>query len=353
MSLLTRCPACETCYRVVPDQLRVSEGWVRCGQCMEIFDAVANQLGPADGADDASDNADDLARQSDEPQHAVSPEPSAAIARSESASTAVQAEPHTSSALPQTDSGGLVSSNDSDQLSRNPTVRVHGDGSVDRGVDPPFDPDRVLHARPSAQLAPEQASQAGSDQPPLRHDPDWPLHIVPQEVTFLKPRVEASASVPAGSRWALAMLALALLLALPAQWVYLERHQLALTFPIAQPYLAAACRALNCRLEPVRRIEAVVIDNSSLTAMGKTAYRLNLALTNTSQYAVALPHVEVTLTDTLDQALVRRVLSPDDMGLAGETLGAGQTWPVKKGIELTGKPPIDGISGYRLLAFYP
>ena len=26
-------------FRVVPDQLRISEGWVRCGQCDEIFDA--------------------------------------------------------------------------------------------------------------------------------------------------------------------------------------------------------------------------------------------------------------------------------------------------------------------------
>src|ERR1035437_8923868 len=39
MSLLTRCPACTTLYKVVPDQLRISQGWVKCGQCGEIFDA--------------------------------------------------------------------------------------------------------------------------------------------------------------------------------------------------------------------------------------------------------------------------------------------------------------------------
>ncbi|CAD5375261.1 hypothetical protein RA210_U90150 [Rubrivivax sp. A210] len=37
--LATRCPACGTVFRVVPDQLRVSEGWVRCGRCSEVFDA--------------------------------------------------------------------------------------------------------------------------------------------------------------------------------------------------------------------------------------------------------------------------------------------------------------------------
>ncbi|MBP9684584.1 MAG: zinc-ribbon domain-containing protein, partial [Rhodoferax sp.] len=44
MSLITRCPACETLFKVVPDQLRMSEGWVRCGQCSEIFDASLHLL---------------------------------------------------------------------------------------------------------------------------------------------------------------------------------------------------------------------------------------------------------------------------------------------------------------------
>ncbi|MCV2349842.1 DUF3426 domain-containing protein [Paucibacter sp. Y2R2-4] len=39
MSLATRCTACGTIFRVVEDQLRVSEGWVRCGRCAEVFDA--------------------------------------------------------------------------------------------------------------------------------------------------------------------------------------------------------------------------------------------------------------------------------------------------------------------------
>jgi len=39
MSLATRCPACGTVFRVVRDQLKVSEGWVRCGRCSEVFNA--------------------------------------------------------------------------------------------------------------------------------------------------------------------------------------------------------------------------------------------------------------------------------------------------------------------------
>src|SRR6185369_3005174 len=48
MSLITSCPACGTMFRVVPDQLKISEGWVRCGHCADVFDASANlQAGDA------------------------------------------------------------------------------------------------------------------------------------------------------------------------------------------------------------------------------------------------------------------------------------------------------------------
>ncbi|RZJ16976.1 MAG: hypothetical protein EOO54_16635, partial [Haliea sp.] len=42
MSLITRCPSCGTMFKVVPDQLRISQGWVRCGHCAEVFDASAH-----------------------------------------------------------------------------------------------------------------------------------------------------------------------------------------------------------------------------------------------------------------------------------------------------------------------
>jgi predicted Zn finger-like uncharacterized protein len=40
MSLATSCPSCGTIFKVVEDQLKVSEGWVRCGHCHEVFNAL-------------------------------------------------------------------------------------------------------------------------------------------------------------------------------------------------------------------------------------------------------------------------------------------------------------------------
>lgn len=42
MSQSTRCPACHARFKVVADQLRISDGWVRCGECGEIFDATSS-----------------------------------------------------------------------------------------------------------------------------------------------------------------------------------------------------------------------------------------------------------------------------------------------------------------------
>jgi predicted Zn finger-like uncharacterized protein len=39
MTAVTQCPQCGTRFRVVPDQLKISNGWVRCGKCAEVFNA--------------------------------------------------------------------------------------------------------------------------------------------------------------------------------------------------------------------------------------------------------------------------------------------------------------------------
>lgn len=43
---LTRCPACDTRFRVTDAQLRVANGKVRCGNCMNVFNALEHQVGP-------------------------------------------------------------------------------------------------------------------------------------------------------------------------------------------------------------------------------------------------------------------------------------------------------------------
>jgi predicted Zn finger-like uncharacterized protein len=54
--MLTRCPQCETVFRLRPEQLEPAGGLVRCGNCRNVFDAAAELIAEPDApaASDAS-----------------------------------------------------------------------------------------------------------------------------------------------------------------------------------------------------------------------------------------------------------------------------------------------------------
>lgn len=47
-SLITQCPHCRTSFRVSGEQLKVARGVVRCGACLQVFDAAQQLLGQAE-----------------------------------------------------------------------------------------------------------------------------------------------------------------------------------------------------------------------------------------------------------------------------------------------------------------
>jgi predicted Zn finger-like uncharacterized protein len=48
--MITKCPACDTTFRVTSEQLQARAGKVRCGRCMTVFDAAKALATVADGA---------------------------------------------------------------------------------------------------------------------------------------------------------------------------------------------------------------------------------------------------------------------------------------------------------------
>ena len=48
MALATRCPYCNTIFRVVEDQLKLRNGIVRCGSCQQVFNGAEQLLKPED-----------------------------------------------------------------------------------------------------------------------------------------------------------------------------------------------------------------------------------------------------------------------------------------------------------------
>jgi predicted Zn finger-like uncharacterized protein len=46
MALATRCPHCQTTFRVANDQLKLHAGLVRCGSCHQTFNGIEHLVPP-------------------------------------------------------------------------------------------------------------------------------------------------------------------------------------------------------------------------------------------------------------------------------------------------------------------
>ncbi len=129
-----------------------------------------------------------------------------------------------------------------------------------------------------------------------------------------------------------------------------ERDRLAAMDARARPWLMALCAPLHCEIAPPRQIADVVIDSSSFNKARGDSYQLALTMKSKASIPLAMPAVELTLTDAQDQPVLRRVLLPTDMGAPME-LSAGGEWSASVSvIVITGGAR---VAGYRLLAFYP
>lgn len=307
MSLITRCPACGTMFKVVPDQLRISEGWVRCGHCAEVFDASV-----------------DL-------HEDVSPEPEPA---GEPA-----AEPDEFHSSLNTELGEALPDDGPDSEQLEAEAQVLRETPLDR----PFELRRQDPGGEVAQPLPSRFIPAPeSELEPELHDLSFVRQARTQEF-WRRP----------GIRALMLFLLLTLGLLLAAQIGVYDRDRLAAAWPALRPWLSRLCVPLKCRIAPPRQIDAIAIDSSSFNRLGGEAYRLNFTLKNQAAIPVAMPALELTLTDGQDQPLLRRVLLPADLGADAGVIAAGAEWSGSLPVAAESNGSGARIAGYRLLAFYP
>jgi hypothetical protein len=79
-------------------------------------------------------------------------------------------------------------------------------------------------------------------------------------------------------------------------------------------------------------------------------WALQINLRNSDSVPVAIPWIELTLTDAQDAAVLRKVLNPVDFG-APAVLPPGEI--IEQQLLLSLKKEEAAFVGYRLLTFYP
>jgi hypothetical protein len=140
------------------------------------------------------------------------------------------------------------------------------------------------------------------------------------------------------------------LLALAGQALYVWRDRAAARWPEWRATLEAACAPLGCRVEHARAIEALAVESSGLVRVDKSdLYRLAVALRNQQDFAVALPAIDLSLTDTQGRLIARRVVRPAELGVTATTVGARAELQLQGTIQVSAAP----VAGYTIEIFYP
>ncbi len=350
MSLITRCPTCETMFRVVPDQLRVSDGWVRCGQCAEIFDASQNMLAPVGPVvDHKSDPPPRQAPPCAAPSTHVAPDAVNAHANVSDDHAAIQTKPLQTQPTPDPEPVEPLKPQAPERV-----VLTAPGVTEPVWVDAPLtDPQTALIDAPRrVAIGGEDSAQARPDDPHVALQMEQPAAGT-QQLSFLRSDRTPSFWQRRATRIVLLLLLLALLATLAAQVLLSQRNRIAALEPATQPLLLAMCAWQGCTLSPLRQIESIVIDSSSFSRIRGDDYRLAFSLKNNAPIKIAMPAIELALTDPQDQPVIRRVIQPAEFGAVSGALSGASVWSGTLALNVKPGTQAERIAGYRLLAFYP
>jgi predicted Zn finger-like uncharacterized protein len=321
-------------FRVVPDQLRISDGWVRCGQCDEVFDANAHLHKELAATEVSSPLVSGVDPSIEEPP----------IETHEELSVEVE------------DSGVNTAPAEKDGLPGDPFLEMNPHELSEAGV---VDDDAVLHDF-AMDVMPESSAAVTStlrQQTDLlrfvQSTPSARVHVTDAPHSFLQSSRPTSRWQRPGVRVALVVFSALMACMLLLQVAIQERDRIAATDPATKPFLVALCDVFACKVSPLRQIESVVIDSSSFSKVQADVYRLSFALRNTAQIEIATPALELTLTDLQDQSVVRRVFAASDWGSKQLAMAPGSEISASLPISVKVTVGADRFSGYRLLAFYP
>jgi predicted Zn finger-like uncharacterized protein len=364
-SMAARCTACSTVFRVVPDQLRVSEGWVRCGRCAEVFNAAENLIDldtgtahrlSADGV--LGLRTPSLPASPPGQRMPAAPRPQAPPSAQERTQPFLREEADNARREP------VLVHEDTQPLE-------HEDDWAELGASSP-----AAHAVTSADAAPLPLAQSAL--PPASLPAAQPLPPTPVPPADLPtepaPLPSFVRSADRAARWRqprvrAGMGAASLLLALLLGWqvLFTYRDVAAARWPLARAVLQPACALLGCSIEAARQIDGLSVESSGLLRVEKSdIYKLSVALRNRASIELALPALELSLTDPQGELIARRVLRTAELGAVGNTLAAGKELALQATLQAGGTlpsaspsssgaaaGPAAGVAGYTIELFYP
>jgi hypothetical protein len=107
---------------------------------------------------------------------------------------------------------------------------------------------------------------------------------------------------------------------------------------------------VGCTIEPPKRIHQIAVESSGLTHTGQgDLYQFNVVLRDRAKVPLALPVLDVTLSDGQDNVISRRMLMGAELHASAETIPAQGEMALHTLLATPGK----SLVGYTIEVFYP
>ena len=314
MKYITSCPQCETQFMLTKEQLKAYKGKVQCGNCEHIFNAK-NRL--TEVSDDVNSAAEYQANTSEQTNVA-------------SISAAVTDEKPIDAVL-------------SSVLESVPSLQDLASA--------PVEPDISESNQHAFFETSNIKSKLETQETAVFYDAEQintPIQIedLTTDVRFSKPKLKTNV-------W-LVLLSFLFAMLAGLQTIYAKRTQLAAEYPQVKPLLQQACAALQCQISLPKNVDLLTIDDSDMQEDEdhENVIKFSSLLINNANYVQAYPDIELTLTATDDQPVLRRLIKPTEYLITNTNVDTGLAAREEVRVNLAINVKDLAVAGYRILLVY-
>ena len=313
MNYITSCPACETQFLLTTEHIKAHRGKVQCGQCEHIFNAK-NRL--TEVSDDIHSPAEYKA--------SLEPEQLANL-------------PNTLPNISQN-----IAQNNEDK-----PINAVLEGVL--GAVPNLD-----NLNTNTTLYSQAEDSFIGDQTHINIDDNYSYEDeTPIIIDDLANKAKLEKRQTKLNTWFL-LLGLLLLILASLQTIYFLRSKIAANYPQFRPFLVQACDALHCGIDVPKNIDLLTIDDSDVQE-SKTYEKVidfSSLLINNANYNQAYPNIELTLTDTNDKPVIRRLITPTEYLKTNANIVDGIIGNDQIRLKLAISVADVSVAGYRVLLTY-
>jgi predicted Zn finger-like uncharacterized protein len=346
MVTVTTCPACHTRFRVTPEQMDAHGGDVRCGRCAKVFNAhvyLEHELEALQHEGQSRLPFEELGDQAAMPEKEARQQPATV--------EEFPAEEPSFEEVPVEEEIELSPLAVDESLSEFP---VEAESFISEwGEEVLSEPPAVAELLLPEPVAPAPAEPVVTE--PITLAPQFVPEGIPESPVAQDTFVEIEGEPKKRSFfWLWLIGVLLLLVSLGGQGLYFFRSDLAARHPESKPFLQQFCGVLQCSIRLPANPDLLSIETSNLEADPQQAnlVALNAILRNRAKLAQEYPQLELTLTDTQDRMIARRIFAPGEYAKGAD---------LKRGMapseEVTVKLHLDlgdlKAAGYRVFLFYP